>query len=199
MSCDSYLAAFGAKRTSASGCLTIAVYEYTHQVVLTKVVVFSTNDLVDDRLCVLIPMLCPTAVTNPEGDFGTTKASVHWRKLIPSLRPVTWPRLQKSQRCTSCVRPRTGSVPRVFCPMCELLHTASANQTCDSTILLWEQAPLALNAQRPPITGVPGAPAFGGIRPALSGSVVRRTASIQNNSGLLRKIQVCPKDLPTAR
>ena len=71
--CDSYLAAFGAKRTSASGCLTIAVYEYTHQVVLTKVVVFSTNDLVDDRLCVLIPMLCPTAVTNPEGDFGTTK------------------------------------------------------------------------------------------------------------------------------
>src|SRR5215471_12028991 len=54
--------------------------------------------------------------------------------------------------------------------MCELLHTASANQTCDSTILLWEQAPLALNAQRPPITGVPGAPALGGIRPALSGS-----------------------------
>jgi hypothetical protein len=51
------------------------------------------------------------------------------------------------------VRPRTGSVPRVFRPMCELLHTASANQTCDSTILLWEQAPLALNAQRPPITG----------------------------------------------
>src|SRR5215471_6327497 len=54
--------------------------------------------------------------------------------------------------------------------MCELLHTASANQTCDSTILLWEQAPLALNAQRPPITGVPGAPALGGTRPALSGS-----------------------------
>src|SRR5262249_43836574 len=43
-----------------------------------------------------------------------------------------------------------GSVPRVFRPMCELLHTASANQTCDSTILLLEQAPLALNAQRPP-------------------------------------------------
>src|SRR5215831_1645734 len=52
-----------------------------------------------------------------------------------------------------------------FAPMCELLHTASANQTCDSTILLWEQAPLALNAQRPPITGVPGAPAFGGNPP----------------------------------
>jgi hypothetical protein len=28
---DCYLAAFGAKRTSASGCLTIAIYEYTHQ------------------------------------------------------------------------------------------------------------------------------------------------------------------------
>ena len=72
MSCDSYLAAFGAKRTSASGCLTIAVYEYTHQVVLTTLVVFSTTDLVDDRLCVLIPMLYPAAVTNLEGDFGTT-------------------------------------------------------------------------------------------------------------------------------
>src|SRR5215831_1847900 len=43
------------------------------KVVLTKLVVFSPNDLVDDRLCVLIPMPCPAAVTNPEGDFGTTK------------------------------------------------------------------------------------------------------------------------------
>src|SRR5262249_11881218 len=43
------------------------------KVVLTKLVVFSPNDLVDDRLCVLIPMLCPAAVTNPDGDFGTTK------------------------------------------------------------------------------------------------------------------------------
>jgi hypothetical protein len=43
------------------------------KVVLTKLVVFSPNDLVDDRLCVLIPMLCPAAVTNLEGDFGTTK------------------------------------------------------------------------------------------------------------------------------
>ena len=84
--------------------------------------------------------------------------------------------------------------------MCELLHTASANQTCDNMILLLEQAPLALNAQRPPITGVPGAqiggPLSGGTRLRSQGRVVRRPASIQNNSGLLRKIQVCPKDLP---
>jgi hypothetical protein len=43
------------------------------KVVLTKLAVFSPNDLVDDRLCVLIPMRCPAAVTNLEGDFGTTK------------------------------------------------------------------------------------------------------------------------------
>src|SRR5215475_9829301 len=43
------------------------------KVVLTKLVVFSPNDLVDDRLCVLIPMLCPAEVTNPYRDFGTTK------------------------------------------------------------------------------------------------------------------------------
>src|SRR5262249_5259161 len=45
----------------------------TRTKVLTKLVVFSPNDLVDDHLCVLIPMPCPAAVTNPEGDFGTTK------------------------------------------------------------------------------------------------------------------------------
>jgi hypothetical protein len=40
--------------------------------ILAKLVVFSPNDLFDDRLCELIPMLCPAAVTNPDGDFGTT-------------------------------------------------------------------------------------------------------------------------------
>jgi hypothetical protein len=80
------------------------------------------------------------------------------------LRPVTWPRLQKSRRCTSCTsdivpndrETPTGSLPRVFRPMCELLHTVSANQTCNGTSLLLRQAPLALNAQRSPIPGVPG-------------------------------------------
>ena len=84
--------------------------------------------------------------------------------------------------------------------MCELLHTVSANQTCNSTILLLGHAPLALNAQRPPITGVPraqiGGPLSGGTRLRSQGWVMRRPASIQNNSGLLRKIQVRPKDLP---
>src|SRR5262249_502401 len=75
-----------------------------------------------------------------------------------------------------------------FAPMCELLHTASANQACDSTILLWEQAPLALNGQTPPITGVRGArmggPLWGGAPLRSQGGVARRPASIQNNSGL---------------
>ena len=81
MSCDSYSAAFGAKRTSVSGCLIIAVYEYTHQVVLTKLVLFPPDDLVD-RLCVLIPMLCLAAVTNLEGISERQKTSVRRRKLI---------------------------------------------------------------------------------------------------------------------
>src|SRR5215831_113681 len=80
-----------------------------------------------------------------------------------------------------------------FAPMCELLHTASANQTCDGTILLWEQAPLVLNAQRPPITGVPGAqiggPLSGGTRLRSQGRVVRRPPRF-------RTIHVRPKDLP---
>ena len=41
--------------------------------ILAQLVVFSPNDLFDDRLRDLIPMLCPAAVTNPDGDFGTTK------------------------------------------------------------------------------------------------------------------------------
>src|SRR5262249_27031827 len=41
--------------------------------ILAQLVVFSLNDLFDDRLRDLIPMLCPAAVTNPDGDFGTTK------------------------------------------------------------------------------------------------------------------------------
>jgi hypothetical protein len=94
--------------------------------------------------------------------------------------------------------------------MCELLHTVSANQTCSSVDPSFGAGPLALNAQRPPITGVPGAfIALGGHslthrlevhfpgKPgcAASGSG-REPTSIQNDSGLLRPIQVCPMDLP---
>src|SRR5262249_60603106 len=87
-----------------------------------------------------------------------------------------------------------GGAPRVFRPMCELLHTASANQTCDSTILLLEQAPLALSALRPPITGVPGVQIGGPLcgEPACALRVGRAAArldpeqfrSAQKNSGL---------------
>src|SRR5215468_3776836 len=79
--------------------------------------------------------------------------------------------------------------------MCELLHTASANQTCDSTILLLEQAPLALNAQRPPDNWcsrrADWRSAFGGNPPLLSGlghAAARLNSeqfrSAQKNSGL---------------
>src|SRR5215471_15790571 len=171
----------------------------TRTKVLTKLVVFSPNDLVDDHLCVLIPMPCPAAVTNPEGDFGTTKD-------IALIGPLaeTDPFIASGDVATlakiaalhvvcvvhgphrSCDPGRAAS-HECFAPMCELLHTASANQACDSTILLWEQAPLALNAQRPPITGVPGAPAFGGIRPALSGS---GRAAARLDSEQFRTIQI---------
>src|SRR5262245_6318146 len=96
-----------------------------------------------------------------------------------------------------------GSVPRVFRPMCELLHTTSANQTCDSTILLLEQAPLALNALRPPITGVPGAQIGGPLcgEPACA----LRVGSC-GGPPRFRTIQVCsekfrsaPRTCPSAR
>src|SRR5262249_50880247 len=70
----------------------------------------------DDRLCVLIPMLCPAAVTNPEGDFGTTK-------------DIAGP---LAETVASDVKPRRPASHECFAPMCELLHTVSANQTCNS-------------------------------------------------------------------
>src|SRR5262249_31810577 len=48
-------------------------FQVRRRPILAQLVVFSPNDLFDDRLCDLIPMLCPAAVTNPDGDFGTTK------------------------------------------------------------------------------------------------------------------------------
>jgi hypothetical protein len=42
-------------------------------ILLANLVVFAPNNLFDDRLCDLIPMFCPAAVANPDGDFGTTK------------------------------------------------------------------------------------------------------------------------------
>ena len=137
MSCDSYLAAFGAKRTSASGCLTIAVYEYTHQVVLTTLVVFSTTDLFDDRLRDLIPMLCLAAVTSPDGDFGTTKDIGPLAETDPFIASGDVATLAKI--AALIVKPGRAASHECFAPMCELLHTVSANQTCNSTILLLGQ------------------------------------------------------------
>src|SRR5262245_11106871 len=133
----------------------------------------------------------------------TYPLSVHWRKLIPSLRPVTWPCLQKSQRCTSSASDMVptdretpmGSVPRVFRPMCELLHTVSANQTCNSTILLLGTRPAcaecAETADNWCSTRADWRSAFGGNPPALSGlghAAARLDSeqfrSAQKNSGL---------------
>src|SRR5262245_14140333 len=90
------------------------------KVVLTKLVVFSPNDLVDDRLCVLIPMPCPAAVTNPEGDFGTTKDVALIGPLAetdPFIASADVATLAKIAALHGViVRPRTGSVPRVFRP-----------------------------------------------------------------------------------
>ena len=41
--------------------------------ILAQLGVFSPNDLFDDRLCDLIPMLRLAAVANADRDFGTTK------------------------------------------------------------------------------------------------------------------------------
>jgi hypothetical protein len=151
------------------------------KVMLTKLIVFSPNNLVDDRLCVLIPMLCPAAVTHPEGDFGTTKDIVPLAETDPFFASGDVATLAKI--AALIVKPRRAASHECFAPMCELLHTVSANQTCNSTIPLLGQAPLALNAQRPPITGVPGAqigsPLWGGTRLCSQGRVVPRPASIQ--------------------
>src|SRR6516165_3912853 len=56
--------------------------------ILAQLVVFSPNDLFDDRLRDLIPMLCPAAVTNPDGDFGTTKDITLIRPLAETDRLI---------------------------------------------------------------------------------------------------------------
>src|SRR5262245_45549605 len=90
-----------------------------------------------------------------------------------------------------------------FAPMCELLHTVSANQTCNSTILLFGRGPLALNAQRPPITGVPHAQIGG---PLSAGTRLRSQGRSCGGPRRFRTIQVCsekfrpaPRPCPSAR
>jgi len=154
--------AFGRGFTSASGCLTIAVYEYTHlssaseacRILAERPRWWSPLRLDSNAL--------PRSSHNPLWGFRHDKRHSPYRSTGGS-----W--------SIDCVWRETRRAPshECFVPMCELLHTVSANQTCNSTILLLEQAPLALNAQRPPITGVPGAQIGGplwGNPPALSGS-----------------------------
>ena len=107
------------------------------KVMLTKLVVFSPNNLVDDRLCVLIPMLCPAAVTHPEGDFGTTKDIGPLAETDPFIASGDVATLAKI--AALIVKPGRAASHECFAPMCELLHTVSANQTCNSTILLLGQ------------------------------------------------------------
>ena len=72
--------------------------------------------------------------------------------------------------------------------MCELLHTGSANQACDSTILSLGTGPGRAECAETVDNWVPGAqiggPLSGGTRLRSQGRVVRRPASIQNISGL---------------
>ena len=100
------------------------------KVMLTKLIVFSPNNLVDDRLCDLIPMLCPAAVTHPEGDFGTTKDIGPLAETDPFFASGDVATLAKI--AALIVKPRRAASHECFAPMCELLHTVRAAQTCSS-------------------------------------------------------------------
>src|SRR5262245_13439877 len=179
-------------RLSAVGCLTIAIYEYTHQVVLTKLVVFSTNDLVEDRLCVLIPMICPTAVTNPKGDFGTTKDTCPLAETDPftasgdvaTLTKIA--ALQRHVRRTwypRIVKPRYIASHKFFTPMCELLHTVSANKS-DMQILPGQspsRRQLVFQARREPACALRVGWCGGAPRGRLPRAVNRRTAGARRS------------------
>src|SRR5262245_23504065 len=112
-------------------------------------------------------MLCPAAVTNPDGDFGTTKditligPLAETDRLIASSHAATLAKIAALHVVCVGHDPHRSSTPHlqrptsVSAPMCELLHTVSANQTCSSVDPSFGAGPLALNAQRPPITDVP--------------------------------------------
>src|SRR6516164_5672258 len=125
------------------------------------------DDLFDDRLCDLIPMLCPAAVTNPDGDFGTTKdialigPLAETDRLIVSSHAATLAKIAALHEV--CVRhgPHRSSTPHLQRPTsvsrpCVNYFTQSAQiRHAVVWILSFRAGPLALNAQRPPITGVP--------------------------------------------
>ena len=135
--------------------------------ILAQLVVFSPNDLFDDRLCDLIPMLCPAAVTNPDRDFGTTKdialigPLAETDRLIASSHAATLAKIAALHVVCVGHGPHRSSTPHLQRPTsvsrpCVNYFTQSAQiRHAVVWILSFRAGPLALNAQRPPITGVP--------------------------------------------
>src|SRR5262249_38263675 len=93
--------------------------------------------------------------------------------------------------------------------MCELLHTVSANQTCSSVDLFWggparaECTETADNWCSRPFIELGGYSLthrleghFQGKPGCAAPGSAREPTSIQNDSGLLRPIHVCPMALP---
>src|SRR5262249_62125320 len=69
---------------------------------------------------------------------------MYWRPIraaFASSRQETDPVLARD------VKPRWATTHECFVPMCELLHTVSANQTCNSTIP-WPPSALALDRKK---------------------------------------------------
>src|SRR5437899_10343454 len=99
--------------------------------ILANLVVFSPNDLFDDRLCDLIPMLRPAAVANADRDFGTTKDIALIGPLAETDRLIASGDAAMLAKIAAlhvvCVGhgPHRNPVPAAshecFAPMCELL------------------------------------------------------------------------------
>src|SRR6516165_9239145 len=159
--------------------------------ILAQLVVFSPNDLFDDRLCDLIPMLCPAAVTNPDGDFATTKdialigPLAETDRLIVSSHAATLAKIAALHVVCVGHGPHRSSTPHLQRP-------TSVSRPCVNYFTQLAQIRHA----------VVWTPSFGAgpqIGGPLSGQTrlrcPREPTSIQNDSGLLRPIHVCPMDL----
>src|SRR5262249_6696546 len=141
-------------------------FQVRRRPILAQLVVFSPNDLFDDRLCDLIPMLCPAAVTNPDGDFGTTKdialigPLAETDRLIASSHAATLAKIGALHVVCIGHGPHRSSPPHLqrstsVSRPCVNYFTQSAQIRHAVVWISFGAGPLALNAQRPPITGVP--------------------------------------------
>ena len=140
-------------------------------------------------------MLCPAAVTNLEGDFGTTKdialigSLAETDPFIASGDVATLAKIAALHLCASDMvdgqRPTSVSPPGVNCftQSAQIRHAMVRS-------FFWDRPPLALNAQRPPITDGPGAqiggPLWGEPRLHSQGRVVdsERFETFERNQGL---------------